>query len=89
MRSGVDILLEDGRIKDLPKTGQGPAGVARIDCDGRSVVPGLIDCHVHLTLMAVTELAAMTGDVSLDWLDNSAATMAAIIKDGKVVSNKL
>lgn len=65
MRSGVDILLEDGRIKDLPKTGQGPAGVARIDCDGRSVIPGLIDCHVHLTLMAVTELTAMAGDVSL------------------------
>jgi len=65
MQSGLDILVQNGRIVDLLRSGQGPTEATVLDCGGRSVIPGLIDCHVHMTLMAVTELVALSGDVSL------------------------
>lgn len=47
------ILITDGRIASV--TGRGgarpliPAGAERIDLPGRTLLPGLIDMHVHLT----------------------------------------
>lgn len=63
LHSGVDILVEGGRIAALPAAGQGPAEAERIDCGGRTVIPGLIDSHWHTTLASVSQLAAMTQDI--------------------------
>ncbi|WP_283179827.1 amidohydrolase family protein [Gemmobacter sp. 24YEA27] len=63
LHSGVDILVEGGRIAGLPAAGQGPAEAERIDCGGRTVIPGLIDSHWHTTLASVSQLAAMTQDI--------------------------
>ncbi|QLH14966.1 amidohydrolase family protein [Paracoccus pantotrophus] len=63
MRDGVDILIEGERIAALPPAGQGPQDAQRIDCGGRAVVPGLIDAHWHATLVAVSQIAALTQDV--------------------------
>lgn len=63
MQDGRDILIEGGRITGLPMAGQGPQDAARIDCGGRAVIPGLIDAHWHSTLVAVTQLQAMAGDI--------------------------
>lgn len=60
---GQDILIENGRISALPATGQGPAEAQRVDCGGRTVVPGLIDTHWHATLVAISQIAAMTQDI--------------------------
>lgn len=62
---GADILIENGRIADLPVRGQGPQDADRIDCGGRVVIPGLIDSHAHITLQAVPELVALTSDPAL------------------------
>jgi len=62
MQEGRDLLVRDGRIAGLPRAGEGPADVSVVDCGGRSLVPGLIDCHVHMTIAAINELVAMTGD---------------------------
>ena len=46
-----DTLLvdEDGRITDVGASrSRIPDGALVIDAEGRTVVPGLIDCHVHL-----------------------------------------
>lgn len=64
MQTGRDIVIEGGRITGLPATGTGPAEADIIDCGGRSVTPGLIDCHWHATLVSVSQLAALTQDIS-------------------------
>ncbi len=47
----VDILLKHGVITGI---GSGLTGTATIDLDGRYVMPGLWDAHVHLTQTALT-----------------------------------
>jgi imidazolonepropionase-like amidohydrolase len=41
----ADVVVGDGRIVEV---GRGLDGDVRVDCDGRSLLPGLFDCHVHL-----------------------------------------
>ncbi|HET7326294.1 MAG TPA: amidohydrolase family protein [Nocardioidaceae bacterium] len=48
----ADVVVEDGRIVDV---GAGLDGDIAVDAHGRSILPGMIDCHVHLT-MSTTDL---------------------------------
>src|SRR5690349_19734309 len=41
------ILIEDGMIAWVGPRSGAPGGKA-VDCRGRLVTPGLIDCHTHL-----------------------------------------
>jgi imidazolonepropionase-like amidohydrolase len=41
----ADIAIEDGRIAEV---GLGLLGDERIDATGKTVLPGLFDCHVHV-----------------------------------------
>jgi imidazolonepropionase-like amidohydrolase len=43
--SDADVVLEDGRIVDV---GPGLDGDDGVDVSGRTLLPGLFDCHVHL-----------------------------------------
>jgi imidazolonepropionase-like amidohydrolase len=46
----VQVVITDGRIASVGKAGDAvPAGAATIDLGARTLVPGLIDMHVHLT----------------------------------------
>ncbi len=44
----LDILVADGRIRELGKRVDAGKGVEVIEADGLLVLPGLIDMHVHL-----------------------------------------
>ncbi len=45
---GVDLLIDDGTIVDIgPNVKNGNVAV-KIDADGKTVMPGLIDAHLHL-----------------------------------------
>ena len=63
MQTGRDILVEAGRIVAMPATGTGPEDADVIDCGGRAVTPGLIDCHWHATLVGISQVAALTQDI--------------------------
>ena len=43
----ADILIEDDRVIGV---GSGFDADAMVDCSGKTVFPGLFDCHVHLAL---------------------------------------
>jgi imidazolonepropionase-like amidohydrolase len=50
-RTAEDVLLRDGRIAALGPAAAAGAdeGTERVDATGRTVMPGLIDAHTHLT----------------------------------------
>jgi imidazolonepropionase-like amidohydrolase len=43
-----NLLVEDGVIRDLDATQRSADGREAIDLKGRTLMPGLIDCHVHV-----------------------------------------
>jgi imidazolonepropionase-like amidohydrolase len=48
------VVITDGRISAVGRQGQVaiPAGARLVDLPGRTILPGLIDMHVHLTSLA-------------------------------------
>lgn len=64
MQDGRDILVDGGRIASILPAGSGPEDADVVDCSGRSVTPGLIDCHWHATLVSVSQIAALTQDIA-------------------------
>ena len=42
------VLVEDGRITWVGPRAQAPTGHEAVDCGGRLLTPGLVDCHTHL-----------------------------------------
>jgi imidazolonepropionase-like amidohydrolase len=46
--AGVDVAVEDGRITSVGSLPRYPEGATVVDLDGRWLMPGLIDMHVHL-----------------------------------------
>lgn len=42
-----DVLVRDGRIAAIAPRLDAPAGTARVDGAGKTLLPGLIDAHVH------------------------------------------
>ena len=48
-RTGLDVLCEGGRIAAIGPGLAAPAGALTRTCTGLYLIPGLIDCHVHIT----------------------------------------
>ncbi len=52
-----DIGIENGRFAEIVPANRLPDGVARtIDCGERYALPGLIDCHCHMTGIYLAEI---------------------------------
>jgi len=50
----VDLFLDQGRVTNVGPRLPRPAGVDEVALDGRFVIPGLWDHHVHMTQWAAT-----------------------------------
>src|SRR5262245_25596944 len=48
VRDGYQLLVEGQRICELAETPIKSGAADVIDCGGRTLMPGLIDCHVHV-----------------------------------------
>src|SRR6516162_8199823 len=75
----VDVFVEAERICSVLPGGTGgpaPEGVKGIDGGGKTLLPGLIDCHVHYTFdPAVADFTANMARSDLD-VAASATTQA-------------
>jgi imidazolonepropionase-like amidohydrolase len=78
-----DVVIDDGRVAMVAEGGQGShnAGDDFIDCTGKTIIPGIIDCHVHLTMPGAAATSNFHDPFSLQFY-NSVAHMEATLKGG-------
>ncbi|HXI85861.1 MAG TPA: hypothetical protein VNH64_00270, partial [Parvularculaceae bacterium] len=48
-RANVSIIIHEGRIAEVKDGFVAPEGDDVVDLSNSTVLPGLIDCHVHIT----------------------------------------
>lgn len=61
VRGGYEVLVEGETIREVSDGPISSGSADVVDCGGRTVMPGLIDCHAHVTLteMNMAALEAM------------------------------
>ncbi|HKH65730.1 MAG TPA: amidohydrolase family protein, partial [Reyranella sp.] len=52
-RGGYEVLVEGDTIKEVSSKPIKAAKAQVVDCGKRTLMPGLIDCHVHVFLVEV------------------------------------
>jgi imidazolonepropionase-like amidohydrolase len=52
-RGGYEVLVENGFFREVSEKSISSKDAQVIDCGGRTLMPGLIDCHVHVYLSEV------------------------------------
>lgn len=71
----TDVLVQDGRIARIGN-GPMPAGATVIAGGGRTLMPGLIDVHVHMMFNSLSPKAMADPDMSVDKLGALSAQQA-------------
>lgn len=71
----TDVLVEGGRITRIGP-GAVPAGATVIAGGGRTLMPGLIDAHVHLTFSSLTMMKLLAPDLTPETAEAAAAESA-------------
>jgi len=64
-RDGYEVLVEDGVIKEVSDRPIRSQSATTIACEGRTLMPGLIDCHAHIFLSEVSLRALESFPVTL------------------------
>lgn len=81
LRHGLDVLVKDQRIAAIGTGLERPEGVEVIELAGRTIMPGLIDCHVHVVAETLDLWANMIAPASLAAL-RSARVMEEALQRG-------
>ncbi|MCW5770694.1 MAG: amidohydrolase family protein [Rhodospirillaceae bacterium] len=71
LRPGCDVFVEGGQIREVSVRPITSSAATSIDLAGRTLMPGLIDCHVH-TVASLVNLGANAA------LPNAIATLQAV-----------
>ncbi|HUZ62122.1 MAG TPA: amidohydrolase family protein [Acetobacteraceae bacterium] len=78
---GIEVLVEGGVVKAVSDTPIAASGATRIDLRGRTLMPGLIDAHIHIVLTEVN--IRLLSDVPLTLLTaRGAVAMRAMLMRG-------
>ncbi|MEX2169109.1 MAG: amidohydrolase family protein [Pirellulales bacterium] len=86
------VLIENGKIVAVGKDIEIPEGVKQIDCGGKHLTPGLIDCHSHIaTDGGINESGqAITAEVRVgDMIDSDDINIYLQLAGGVTTSNIL
>lgn len=67
-RQGVQVLVQGKKIVDVLPASATVEGAHTIDCQGKLLMPGLIDVHWHTMLAGVSQLTAMSSDLGYVYL---------------------
>ncbi len=88
---GGDILIQNGKIKEIGKNLSTPPGTMVIDATGKVVTPGIVDAHVHRGTQATNEGSdSITAEVRiLDVLDPSAKNVWQALAGGETTGMAL
>jgi imidazolonepropionase-like amidohydrolase len=68
VREGVQVLVRGKLIEALPTAAEKVESAQVIDCQGKLLMPGLIDTHWHTMLAAIAQTTAMTADLGYLYL---------------------
>jgi imidazolonepropionase-like amidohydrolase len=53
LRSAVSVLVEDNIINEVSAGPISANDADRVDCGGRTLMPGMIDCHIHVYIASM------------------------------------
>ncbi len=81
LRHGLAVLVQDSRIADVGSGIGAPEGARTIDLGGRTLMPGLIDCHVHVVAETLDLWSNIMAPSSLAGL-RAARVMAEMLQRG-------
>jgi len=81
LHDGLAVLIRDGRIAEVAAGVAAPSDARVVDLGGRTVMPGLIDCHVHVVAESLDLWSNMTAPSSLAGL-RSARVMEEMLQRG-------
>jgi imidazolonepropionase-like amidohydrolase len=81
LREGVEVLVEDNLIREVSDRPISTAAAQRIDIGNRTLMPGLIDAHIHVVLTEVN--VRLLEDIPLTLLAaKGAVQMRAMLERG-------
>lgn len=56
----TDVFVANGKIRRIAHRISGE-GIREIDCSGKYLIPGLMDCHIHMDSNEITEMLLANG----------------------------
>jgi imidazolonepropionase-like amidohydrolase len=77
---GIEVLIEGERVKEVSDRSIKSSAATRVDLGGRTLMPGLIDAHLHVFLNEVNIGALDTVPLTLLAINGSLALKASLMR---------